>query len=273
MKYFLILFIVASASKRTCKSCNDTQNLCDVANKAPSQKLKRNNSKRIRDLCEDKYKLCEKSKQYRNSLNLEVLQLDCPNTNDELYKQKVDKVFDSVGCEGYISLDDRLKKLEQKVNELQKAEDRRPTVASIAKYDIVYTFIQDLKSLTGNKSVRIENIKDPNFLKNSKDSKTTEALLDKIKKRFGPSNSRNEESDCGIDNFLKITNNISFDHGCTAHLTPKEKMEEYDYDKLKDLCQDNDLIKVLDLVREYGSSKNFPLHRPKKTWIVTKNKF
>jgi hypothetical protein len=46
-----------------------------------------------------------------------------------------------------------------------------------------------------------------------------------------------------------------------CHLTTAEKREHYDYDRLKALC-DDDLLNVLDIVRDIAQHRQWPLWRP-----------
>ena len=54
---------------------------------------------------------------------------------------------------------------------------------------------------------------------------------------------------------------VQEEHGMSCHLTIAEKREQYGYKRLKILC-DDDLLKGLDVVRDFAQRKEWPLWRP-----------
>jgi len=188
---------------------------------------------------------CDEKRMRRERIRKARLSSIDLSNNDDHFLQKAEALLDTIdGC----SAIDRLNRLEEQVARL-------PSLDSLARYDIVYIFIQDLKRLTGKNHVRIEDIGHPTFLQRFPQART---LLQTIERDF--KTVENGVSVSGITNFLSITQDVAVEHGNSAHLTAQEKAEKFDYNRLAKLC-DSELLKVLDIVRSYSSNAEWPLLR------------
>jgi hypothetical protein len=142
----------------------------------------------------------------------------------------------------------------QAMNELRMELSTRPTHDSIAVYDIVYAFIVDLKRLTGDKHVWIEDIAEADFVERYPD---VQQLLSAIDQSF--TKVINGRTVPGIKRFLQVTGDVRAMHATTGHLPLEARTKVYNYQKLKALC-DDEMVKVLEIVRNMPArNRDWPL--------------
>ena len=121
--------------------------------KLPQKKISKFYYKKRAQFCNDDIKCCAQKRLGRELISRDTQELKkCAtvNKNDKLYPVKAEGALDCVDvCTTH-----------KKLDRLEKVFLKLPSVDEIARYKIVYTFIQDLRHITKDNTFHIGNIVD-----------------------------------------------------------------------------------------------------------------